>query len=175
MFLARWRNWRACASGSARCPCGTQSACEGTVHTLTLYYTFSYLTSALHFSVPHFCTTLFSTSLLHYTFHSMHLLFRIALHFLHSLFSVPHFCTSGTSLHLLFCTSLPALTGFTPPFSEIFPLRRVFPGVGSRKELNFLLKLILYYPPYPPADSPPPSSSDRPPGFPPLETMLTSK
>ena len=84
----------------------------------------------------------------------MHLLFRIALHFLQSLFSVPHFCTSGTSLHLLFCTSLPALTGFTPPFSEMFPLRGVFPGVGSRKELNFLLKLILYYPPYPPVALP---------------------
>ena len=51
-----------CHLGSARCPGGTQSACEGNVPNLNL---------VLHFSVPHFCTTLFTPctyfSALHFT------------------------------------------------------------------------------------------------------------
>ena len=136
MFKARWRNWRACASGSARCPGGTQSACEGTVPNLNL---------VLHFSVHHFCTTLFSTSLLYYTFQYL----TSALHFsLHAL-TFPH------------CTSLPAFTFFSTsllhfrhflaftflhftsctywiytPFFRDFPLEGGLSWSGSRKEWN---------------------------------------
>ena len=85
---ARWRLQRGSAIGSARCPGGTQSACESAVQNLNF---------VLHFFVPHFCTTLFSTSLLYYTFQYL----TSALHFsLHAL-TFPH------------CTSLPAFTFFS--------------------------------------------------------------
>ena len=110
----------ACHLGSARCPCGTQSACEGAC---------TYLS---------FCTSLPALTFLHFPF-------------------CTYSCTSFPALpflHLLSCTL--SWSGVPPGVkfpSEYAPCFRdfllegdfpheggSFPGVGSRKELSFLLK-----------------------------------
>ena len=103
----------ACHLGSARCPCGTQSACETNC---------TYL---------NFCTSLPALTFLHFPF-------------------CTYSCTSLPALpflHLLSCTlswsGVPPGVKFPPEGGSFrdFPHEGgSFPGVGSRKELSFLLK-----------------------------------
>ena len=108
--------------GSARCPGGTQSACEATC---------TYLNLGLHFSAHHFCISPLGP---HFSQHFTSCTYYIFLHFTPcTYFPARHFnsCTHSSALpflHLLSCTlswsGVPPGVKFPPenaPFSDIFP------------------------------------------------------
>ena len=106
--------------GSARCPGGTQSACEGSLPNLNL---------VLHFSALHFCISLLG---LHFSQHFTSCTYFTFLHFTPcTYFSALHFtsCTHFSALpflHLLSCITFLHFTSCTywiyTPFFRDFPL-----------------------------------------------------